>query len=133
MMPHAFVIVRIVPMGGRAGIIRAFALTPYDLELLTTEVHLCGPGARLEVTVGGDDGDLTAVTAVLASIDARAVDVCVGLAAPRADSLRRAFDDVARGRARGPTHVRRDRRLRGVHDRATSKEDAHVPSMPCGR
>jgi alpha-glucuronidase len=83
MMPHAYVIVRIVPTGGRAGIVRAFVLTPYDLELLTSEVHHYGPGTRLDVLVGGDRADLADVTTALAAIEARGVDVSVSLAAPR--------------------------------------------------
>ena len=133
MTPHAFVIVRIVPTDGRAGIVRAFALTPYDLELLATEIHHCASGTRLEVTVGGDDADLGEVTTALARIGTRAVDVCVGLAAPRGDGLLRTFDDGARRRGRAPTHVRRDRWRRAATDGATSKEDTNVPSMPCRR
>jgi hypothetical protein len=109
-MTHPFVIVRMVPTGRRAVVVRAFALTPYDLELLATEVHQCGPGTRLEVTVGGDDADLTEVTAALAPIDPDAVEVLVSRAVPRTD-----------------------RPIRGMRDRATWKENADVPSMPRGR
>lgn len=76
-MPDAFVIVRIVPAGARAAVVRAFALTPYDLELLAAEVHRYGAGSRLEVTVGGDEADVSEVAAALAPSRARAVDLRV--------------------------------------------------------
>jgi hypothetical protein len=105
MMP-SLVIARIVPPDDRAGGVRAFALTPYDLEILASEVHRWGPGVRLEVTVDGDDDVRAEVAAALAPIETSGVDLVVGLAAHRADGLQRFLDDVACGRR--PRKVRPD-------------------------
>ena len=160
MMRHPLVTVRIASGGHWAEVVRAFACTPYDLELLVTELHRCGPGSRLEVSVDGDADVLADVTAALAPIGTRGIELIVGLAAPRADGLPRVLDDVTRGRvspgdpagsvdpsgAVGPRSdgretpcplravpARRVRRVRGTHDRATWKEDVDVSSTPYGR